>query len=166
MLANIIQYIADSFGSEISYIDEDYGQLEALDSEQPDTYPVTFPAVLITEEATDWSNISELAQKGVTSVRVRLVLECYDDTHASAPLAKEKAAERMSFVHRLHCALQGFRPNDLGGLVRYRSGASTWRHGIKLYDLYYNYATSETLPEKETIGRPKISLVVGGIRNT
>ena len=166
MLANIIQYLADTFGSEISYIDEDYGQLEALDSEQTDSYPVTFPAILINEEATDWSNISELAQEGITSIRVRLVINCYDDTHASAPLAKERAAERMSFVHRLHCTLQGFRPNDLGSLIRYRSGASNWRHGIKLYDLYYNYATSESLQEKETIGRPKISLTVGGIRNT
>lgn len=160
MLANIIQHLADTFGYELSYIDEDYGQLEALDSEQIDTYPVTFPAVLITEETTDWSNISELAQEGVTSVRIRLALDCYDDTHASAPLAKERAAERMSFVHRLHCALQGFRPNDLGCLVRYRSGASTWRHSIKLYDLYYNYATAEDLPGRETVGRPKISLDV------
>lgn len=30
MLANIIEYLADTFGSQLSYIDEDFGQLETL----------------------------------------------------------------------------------------------------------------------------------------
>ena len=30
----------------LSYVDEDFGQLEAIDEEGKDTYPLTYPAVL------------------------------------------------------------------------------------------------------------------------
>lgn len=166
MLANIIEYLADTFGSQLSYIDEDFGQLEALDNEKDDTYPLTFPAVLINEEHTEWTNQADGDQIGECSLRVRLVIDCYDDTHARAPMAKEKAAERLHFVHRLHCALQGFRPDNIGNLVRFRSSASTWRHGFKIYDLFYTCTTIETTPKKATTGHPKIVLHVGGNLHT
>lgn len=35
-------------------VDEDYGQLEALDDEYIDMYPLTFPAILIDLPGTDW----------------------------------------------------------------------------------------------------------------
>ena len=34
----------------LSVIDEDYGQLENIENEDTDMYPLTFPAVLIEEE--------------------------------------------------------------------------------------------------------------------
>ena len=166
MLANIIEYLADAFGPQLSYIDEDYGQLEALDSEQTDTYPITFPAVLVNTEGVEWSNTAELGQTGTASIRIRLVLDCYDDTHATAPMAKEKAAERQQFVHRLHCALQGFRPDDVGPMMRHRSASFTWRHGLKVYDLFYSYTTTEIIPGRETTVPPRIVVRAGGsLRN-
>ena len=65
-------------------VDEDYGQLEALDDENVDMYPLTFPAVLIDLPGTEWSDTGDLSQRGVCEVRVRLAIDCYDDTHAGS----------------------------------------------------------------------------------
>ena len=46
LLYHLINHIKESMPS-LSLVDEDYGQLEAIDKEDVDTYPVTFPCVLI-----------------------------------------------------------------------------------------------------------------------
>ncbi len=46
LLYQLINHIKDGMPS-LSLVDEDYGQLEAIDKEDMDTYPVTFPCVLI-----------------------------------------------------------------------------------------------------------------------
>ena len=43
---------------ELSTIDEDYGQLEMINQENRDTYPLTYPAVLIDASEVMWSNIA------------------------------------------------------------------------------------------------------------
>ena len=48
---SIQQHIATNM-SVLSTIDEDYGQLQT----DEDTYPVTFPCVLINAEQTDWES--------------------------------------------------------------------------------------------------------------
>lgn len=62
---------------EISLIDEDYGQLETDD----DTYPVTYPCVLIGGMEGDWTDVGLGAQKGQISLSVRLAVDCFADTH-------------------------------------------------------------------------------------
>ena len=46
IIYQLIDYIRQNM-PEVSLVDEDYGQLEAIDKEGVDTYPVTFPCVLI-----------------------------------------------------------------------------------------------------------------------
>lgn len=82
-LINIINHISIGMPS-ILTVDEDYGQLEALDNENKDMYPLRFPAVLIETPDTQWSNLSELAQQGECRIRVRLLIDCYDDTRADS----------------------------------------------------------------------------------
>ena len=48
----------------LSTIDEDYGQLQT----DEDTYPVTFPCVLINAEQTDWESLSGGVQRGKCTV--------------------------------------------------------------------------------------------------
>lgn len=43
LLYHLIDHIKENMPS-LSLVDEDYGQLEAIDKEDVDTYPVTFPA--------------------------------------------------------------------------------------------------------------------------
>ena len=66
---------------EIAYIDEDYGQLEGMDSENDDFYPVTFPCVLIGNAEADWKDIGMGTQAGQIQLTVRLGIDCYHDTH-------------------------------------------------------------------------------------
>ena len=71
LLLPIINHISQSF-PEIPYVDEDYGQLEAIDNDNVDTYPVVFPCVLINTDSVDWSSLSAKSQKGTAHICVRL----------------------------------------------------------------------------------------------
>ena len=68
LLINLINLVSVEM-SELEVVDEDYGQLEMLDQENQDTYPLTFPAVLIDASSVEWSNVASLNQKGNTVVR-------------------------------------------------------------------------------------------------
>lgn len=80
LLHKLASHIKESMPS-LSLVDEDYGQLEALDKDNIDMYPLTFPAVLIDAPECDWSGIAGKSQKGTAKVGVKLIIDCYDDTH-------------------------------------------------------------------------------------
>ena len=95
ILEDLVRHVGDNM-PELKVVDEDYGQLEFIDQESRDTYPLTFPAVLIDAPDVSWSNIRGLSQKGLATVRARLVIDCYDDTHytsaAPAPAGAQGGA--------------------------------------------------------------------------
>lgn len=70
LLYNLIDYIGNNM-PDICTIDEDYSQLEMLDDETRDDYPLVFPAILIDAPQTSWEDIGELGQKGLCSITVR-----------------------------------------------------------------------------------------------
>ena len=72
ILEDLVRHVGDNM-PELKVVDEDYGQLEFIDQESRDTYPLTFPAVLIDAPDVSWSNIRGLSQKGLATVRARLV---------------------------------------------------------------------------------------------
>lgn len=72
----IMERIAEKI-PELSYIDEDYGQLEA--GAEEDHYPVTFPCVLIGNAESDWNDLGYGVQKSesfitITHRRIRTVI--------------------------------------------------------------------------------------------
>lgn len=140
-------------------VDEDYGQLEALDDENINMYPLTFPAILIDLPGTDWSDAGDLSQRGVCEVRVRLILDCYDDTHAGSQTT-ERIMQREDKRKALHALLQGYRPMEDGALIRTRSKFFTFNHGIKVYEATYTCAVSEATRETKTIDRRRLTVVV------
>ena len=89
---------------ELSLVDEDYGQLEAGLEEE--TYPVTFPCVLIGNLEADWDNLAGGAQRGTVFFSVRLAIDCYDDTHYGSG-TESKVSERLQMANRVYAALQG-----------------------------------------------------------
>ena len=92
----IMEHIAETM-PELSYIDEDYGQLEP--TEDQDNYPVTFPCVLIGNTESDWNDIGYGVQKSESLVTVRLAIDCYDDTHyTSGTYQKETPVESEGIV--------------------------------------------------------------------
>ena len=150
---------------ELLTIDEDYGQLENLQSDEPDMYPITFPAVLIDAPDTDWSDLAAGSQKGLCTLRVRLILDCYDDTHAGSG-TPEKILERHQFQQKLHHLLQKFRPAAIvpdasasgiapTGLIRTRSKFYTWSHGIKVYEMLYSVSVTDIVRETVRAGAPR-----------
>lgn len=157
LLLPIINYISQSF-PDIPYVDEDYGQLEAIDNENMDTYPVVFPCVLINTDTVDWSSLSAKSQKGIAHICVRLCIDCYDDTHFASGTT-EKIKERSELVHSLHSALQTYRPLSVGALIRTKSKFYTWSHGIKVYELYYDIDVDDiiTPPCGKILIRPSIA---------
>ena len=56
ILADLVNVIGGAM--ELGTVDEDYGQLEMLDQEDRDSYPLVFPAVLVDAPDTLWSNIA------------------------------------------------------------------------------------------------------------
>ncbi|TGX82999.1 hypothetical protein E5358_04885 [Palleniella muris] len=162
LLHKLVIHIKESMPS-LSLVDEDYGQLEALDKDNIDMYPLTFPAVLIDAPECDWSDIAGKSQKGTAKVGVKLIIDCYDDTHCNSGTTDAILA-RAEMVAELHRQLQGFRPVDEGGLDREKSRFYTWNHGIKVYEAVYSVPVTEEIRETEAYPgqeRLKVSLSAG-----
>lgn len=129
----------DSEVPEISLIDEDCGQLETLESEEEDIYPVTFPCVLIGNTDVNWSNIAPGVQKGEAQLTVRLAIDCYNDTHIGSGTT-DKIAERQRLSNKVYKAIQGFRLNrNTGSLIWIKSRDYTLPGNIKVYEKVFSF---------------------------
>lgn len=161
-MESILVNLIDHLSRELPWartIDEDYGQLEALDDENIDMYPLTFPAILIDLPGTDWSDAGDWTQHGMCQVRVRLILDCYDDTHGGSNTV-DQIMQREEKRKALHTLLQGYRANDKGALIRTRSKFFTFNHGIKVYEENYTCAISEATRETLKVERKKLKVVL------
>ncbi|MGL4520813.1 MAG: hypothetical protein ACRCUJ_14390 [Phocaeicola sp.] len=123
---------------ELSLVDEDYGQLQALLNGE-DSYPVTFPCVLMGETKVAWKNVTPVIQQGEGSITVRLAFDCYDDTHYGSG-TEDKIRERLQKEGELHKILQGYRLNkEMGRLKRATSTQFSLPGGIKVYEIVYSF---------------------------
>lgn len=133
---------------ELRLVDEDYGQLNT----EEDTYPVTFPCVLIQVEEIDWNDLGGGKQKGSASIRVKLAIDCYDDAHYSSGTAA-KSLERMRLYKKMHTQLNMFKggilsvngageteyiDNRFSPLKRTKSVFYSLPKGIKVYEAIYS----------------------------
>ncbi len=131
----------------LSYVDEDFGQLEALDNEE-DTYPLTFPAVLVEVQDMNWAHTDGLNQEGTATVIVRLLIDCYDDTHAHSTTI-DKILERSRLNRDLTEVLHGLRILDnTSELTRIASRSYNGPHLIKVYETTYTAKVWEKFKEE------------------
>lgn len=122
---------------ELSYIDEDYGQLEL--TEEQDSYPVTFPCVLIGNAESDWNDIGYGVQNSESLITVRLAIDCYDDTHYTSG-TYQKVRERMLKTKELYKTLQEFQcTEEASPLVRVKSRDYSLPGNIKVYETIYSF---------------------------
>ena len=161
-METLLESLINLFGQqmpELSTIDEDYGQLEMINQENRDTYPLTFPAVLIDAPDVMWSNIGGLSQKGDATIRAKLIIDCYDDTHHGSGTT-DRIAERAAMRKKVHRLLQGYRIDDQAQLIRTNSRFYTWDHGIKVYEQTYTGVVTELIPldSVSTQARPKVTI--------
>ena len=159
-LMPLIRHLAENMKG-VELVDEDYGQLEMIDDENRDTYPLVFPSVLVDAPDTSWDNIRGLSQKGLATVRVRLLVDCYDDTHASSGTVR-RIEEREVLRRRLHSLVQGFRAESwTTGLVRVSSRFYTYNHGIKVYEASYTAEVTEMLrPDTTAIPGSSVRITI------
>lgn len=161
-MEKLLESLINLFGQEmpeLSTIDEDYGQLEMINQENRDTYPLTFPALLIDAADVSWSNIAGLSQKGEATVRARLIIDCYDDTHYGSTTT-DRISERAALRAKVHKLLQGYRIEGVTQLIRTNSRFYTWDHGIKVYEQTYTGVVTELIPldTVSTQARPKVTI--------
>lgn len=141
--------------NDISLVDEDYGQLETAE----DTYPVTFPAILVEAPTVEWSELGQYSQIGRVTLRVRLVIDCYHDTHYGST-QEEEASAHIRLYDKMHRQLQGFRPSTATALVRETTRFYTIAHGIKCYESIYSCEVKDVINET-TVEPVSVSPVVG-----
>ncbi len=124
---------------DLSLVDEDCGQLET----QEDTYPVTFPCVLIGNIDAVWTNVGIGFQRGEATVTVRLAIDCYDDTHYASG-TQDKIRERLLKNKALYKLLQGFYfSKEVTSLIRIRSRDYSLPRGIKVYETEYRFTVND-----------------------
>jgi hypothetical protein len=124
---------------EISLIDEDCGQLEALEDENEDMYPVTFPCVLVGNTDINWTDIAPGVQKGEAQLTVRLAIGCYNDTHIGSGTT-DRITERQRLSNKVYKTIQGFRVNRFfGALKRVKSRDYNLPGNIKVYEKVFTF---------------------------
>ena len=135
LLLLLMQHIKEQMPG-LSLVDEDYGQLET----QEDTYPVTFPCVLVGNMSGDWKDLGYSgAQEGTVTLTVRLAVDCYDDTHIGST-KEQMITARQEQARQLYKALQmKCFVNDMGPLSRVKSQDYALPHGIKVYEQTYQF---------------------------
>lgn len=140
ILINILERINQEM-PDLSLLDEDYGQLEM--SAEQDSYPVTFPCVLVGNIEADWRDQGLGCQKGAALVTVRLAIDCYDDTHYSSGTF-DRVRERRQSDLRLYKALNRFKSAQCATpLVRVKSRDYTLPGFIKVFETTYAFTINE-----------------------
>ena len=161
-MEKLLESLIELFGEEmpeLRTVDEDYGQLEMINQQNRDTYPLLFPAMLIDAPDIIWSNIEGLSQKGTATIRAKLIIDCYDDTHYGSTTT-DLIVERAALRRKVHKLLQGYRIDGVTQLIRSGSRFYTWDHGIKVYEQTYTGVVTELLePETEPVqATPKVTI--------
>lgn len=144
LYTELTEYLEEHFEElGLSVLDEDYGQLEAMLNGE-DTYPITFPALLIAVGEASWETFKADEQRGTMIITTRLAFDCYDDTHYGAG-QREYARERIETAGKLHKLLQGLRPEAMGAgpLTRMASRTAALPKGIKVYEVDYRLKITE-----------------------
>lgn len=141
LLLKMLRHIKEEI-PELSYVDEDTGQLETNE----DTYPVTFPCVLIGNTQINWKDLCYSgAQKGDGSVIVRLAIDCYSDTHIGST-QENGITERKRFAKRIFNALQcEVLCESVSPLSRIKSRDYTLPGNIKVYEQMYQFDIHEEM---------------------
>lgn len=141
--------IAGKMGTGISLIDEDCGQLEAL-ANGDDRYPVTFPCVLIGVPEVKWETLGANLQKGTLVLTVRMVFDCYDDTHYGST-QEQQAAKRLHQAKLLNDNLHGWRFDGCASVMaRTFSRQYSLPGGIKVYEHQYTTTVMDGIQNSDS----------------
>ena len=142
LLLLLLQHITNQFPN-LSLVAEDCGQLET----QEDTYPVTFPCLLVGNTDTDWQDLDEggSEQRGTATITLRLAIDCYDDVHIGST-QEASIADRLQLANDIHKVVQGIvfeECQNVWPLSRIKSRDYTLPGNIKVYESIYRFTVYE-----------------------
>ncbi|RHO65703.1 hypothetical protein DW083_20225 [Parabacteroides sp. AF48-14] len=137
-LFNIIQTAIAEGMPGLTLVDEDYGQLQTNE----ETYPVTFPCVLIGVQGIDWQTITDDYQRGTATIVTKLCIDCYDDTHYTSGTA-DKVSERIGQFKQLHDIVRLLESDNATPLERTSSRWYSLPGAIKVYESTYECMIDE-----------------------
>ena len=137
-LFNIIQTASAEGMPGLTLVDEDYGQLQTNE----ETYPVTFPCVLIGVQGIDWQTITDDYQRGTATIVTKLCIDCYDDTHYTSGTA-DKVSERIGQFKQLHDIVRLLESDNATPLERTSSRWYSLPGAIKVYESTYECMIDE-----------------------
>ena len=121
----------------LSYIDEDYGQLEA--GAEEDTIRRPSPAYSLGTPNRTGKTSDDGVQKSESLITIRLAIDCYDDTHYTSG-TYDKVRERQLKAKELYKALQEFQcTEETSPLVRVKSRDYSLPGNIKVYETVYSF---------------------------
>jgi hypothetical protein len=122
---------------ELATIDMDWGQLD----EPAESYPVTFPCVLIDVPDISYERTGCKAQPGLAQVRITVGIEVIEDTHSGSGTAAD-AVERLKIAEKAHKALKGWDADGFDPLERVNRNIRNM-YGIKVYTFTYESAVMD-----------------------
>ena len=137
-LFNIIQTAIAEGMPGLTLVDEDYGQLQTNE----ETYPVTFPCVLIGVQGIDWQTITDDYQRGTATIVTKLCIDFYDDTHYTSGTA-DKVSERIGQFKQLHDIVRLLESDNATPLERTSSRWYSLPGAIKVYESTYECMIDE-----------------------
>jgi len=123
---------------DITFIDQDLGQINTGVTD----FPVTFPCLLIDFEDFDFKNLSENVQTASGTVLLKLGFSPYSSSDSSATEeSKEAALQFYDIEWDLHKTLQGWDPGDYFGHMDRTSAITQKRDdALRVRELRYTIA--------------------------
>lgn len=134
---------------EISYIDQDLGQLgQTGEHERP---PLSYPAVLIDFPNSDFSEISSGAQLGAVPISFQLIFAPYSQTWHKAPKPViMKGLEYLQTEQKLHKCLQKWNLDYFSPLIRTNVKSQNNNDiGLRVRNLTYTTQYEDYTPIEE-----------------
>jgi hypothetical protein len=137
----------------ISFIDQDLGQ---LNPNPDDTFPVTFPCLLIDLNYFTFKDLGENVQTAAGTIVFRLGFSTYSSSDQSAPEeTKETALQFYELEWALHKAFQGWDAGDyFGHLNRISVHTEKRSDALRVRELRYTVAFEDYSTKNEQLTAP------------
>ncbi|MBS1585189.1 MAG: hypothetical protein JSS82_06535 [Bacteroidetes bacterium] len=137
----------------IVYIDQDLGQLRP---NPDDTFPVSFPCLLIDLDYFTFKDLSENVQTATGTIVFKLGFSTYSSSNqAASEETKEAALAFYNLEWELHKALQGWDPGDSFGHLNRTTTTSQHRSdALRVRELRYTISFDDYSTKNEVFTAP------------
>lgn len=132
LFLHVSQKIEAIAGAPVRMVDFDLGQLE-----QEPLPSLSYPAVLISFNAPDWTQLGAGAQQAEVQITLRIAFRTFERTHSKAQSSyRNEGLSHLDTLAAIHKALNGSSGDHIGALSRI-SMATEARADLRVYKMTY-----------------------------